>query len=96
MNNKEYTDLVSQGNYPNNPLVSLDEPFINNAGSLGPLAVIGHPDTKLDEFQSVFDFNVTSSSYLTAEFIRQLFGENSYYSLIVKEDPMIKKVQTLK
>lgn len=34
--------------------------------------------------------------YLTAEFIRQLFGENSYYSLIVKEDPMIKKVQTLK
>jgi carboxyl-terminal processing protease len=34
--------------------------------------------------------------YLTAEFTRQLFGENSYYSLIVKEDPMIKKVQTLK
>ena len=34
--------------------------------------------------------------YLTAEFVRQLFGEKYYYSLIVKEDAMIKKAQTLK
>jgi carboxyl-terminal processing protease len=34
--------------------------------------------------------------YLTAEFVRQLLGENSYYSLIVKEDAMIKKAQSLK
>jgi len=32
MNNKEYMNLVLQGNYPNDPLVPLDEPFINNAG----------------------------------------------------------------
>jgi carboxyl-terminal processing protease len=34
--------------------------------------------------------------YLTAEFVRQLFGEKYYYSLLLKEDAMIKKVQTLK
>lgn len=34
--------------------------------------------------------------YLTAEFVRQLLGENDYYSLLLKEDSMIKKVQTLK
>ena len=34
--------------------------------------------------------------YLTAEFVRQLFGEKYYYSLIVKEDAMIKKAQSLK
>jgi carboxyl-terminal processing protease len=34
--------------------------------------------------------------YLTAEFVRQILGENYYYSLVLKEDSMIKKVQTLK
>ena len=34
--------------------------------------------------------------YLAAEFVRQLLGENYYYSLVLKEDSMIKKVQTLK
>jgi carboxyl-terminal processing protease len=34
--------------------------------------------------------------YLTAEFVRQLLRENYYYSLVLKEDSMIKKVQTLK
>jgi carboxyl-terminal processing protease len=33
--------------------------------------------------------------YLTAEFVRQLLGENYYYSLLIKEDSMIKKAQTL-
>jgi carboxyl-terminal processing protease len=33
--------------------------------------------------------------YLTAEFVRQLFGEKYYYLLITKEDAMIKKAQTL-
>lgn len=32
MNNKEYTDLVFKGEYPKDPLVPLDEPFINDAG----------------------------------------------------------------
>jgi len=34
--------------------------------------------------------------YLTAEFVRQLFGEKYYYSILLKEDAMIKKVVTLK
>jgi len=66
--------------------------FINNAGSLGPLAVIGHPDTKLDEFQSVFDFNVTSSSYLTAEFIKK-FGDKA--SSFVMPSTLIINISSL-
>jgi carboxyl-terminal processing protease len=31
-------------------------------------------------------------SYLNAEFVRQLYGEEKYYELILKEDPMIKEV----
>ena len=34
--------------------------------------------------------------YLTAEFARQLFGEEFYYSIILKEDAMIKKAVNLK
>jgi carboxyl-terminal processing protease len=34
--------------------------------------------------------------YLTAEFARQLFGEEFYYSIVLKEDAMIKKVMNLK
>jgi carboxyl-terminal processing protease len=30
--------------------------------------------------------------YLNAEFVRQLYGEEKYYELILKEDPMIKEV----
>ena len=30
--------------------------------------------------------------YLSAEFARQLFGENQYYEILMKEDSMIKKV----
>jgi len=30
--NKEYTDLVDKKEYPDEPLVPLDAPFINNAG----------------------------------------------------------------
>lgn len=30
--------------------------------------------------------------YLTAEFSRQLFNENKYYEIVLKEDPMIAKV----
>jgi carboxyl-terminal processing protease len=30
--------------------------------------------------------------YITAEFARQLFGENQYYEIILKEDKMIKAV----
>jgi carboxyl-terminal processing protease len=29
--------------------------------------------------------------YLTAEFCRQLLGENQYYQVTLKEDPMIKE-----
>jgi carboxyl-terminal processing protease len=34
--------------------------------------------------------------YLTAEFARQLFGEEFYYSIVLKEDAMIKKAESLK
>jgi quercetin dioxygenase-like cupin family protein len=34
MNNKEYTDFVEQEKYPADPLVPLDPPFINAAGSI--------------------------------------------------------------
>ena len=30
--------------------------------------------------------------YITAEFARQLFGENQYYQILLKEDKMIKAV----
>jgi carboxyl-terminal processing protease len=34
--------------------------------------------------------------YLTAEFARQLFGEEFYYSIVLKEDAIIKKALNLK
>jgi carboxyl-terminal processing protease len=34
--------------------------------------------------------------YLTAEFARQLFGEEFYYSIVLKGDAMIKKAVNLK
>ncbi len=30
--------------------------------------------------------------YLTAEFARQLFGENQYYQIILKDDAMLKAI----
>ena len=30
--------------------------------------------------------------YLAAEFARQLYGENYYYQIVLKEDAMVKKV----
>ena len=47
-------------------------------------------DLKLDK-----DKNLVKR-YLTAEFARQLFGEEFYYSIILKEDAMIKKAESLK
>lgn len=43
------------------------------------------------------DINLNKSSsvvnrYITAEFARQLFGENQYYQIILKEDKMVKAV----
>ena len=35
---------------------------------------------------------VLVKKYITAEFARQLFGENQYYEIILKEDSMLKKV----
>lgn len=34
MKNKDYTDLVDQENYPDFPLVPLDAPFVNDAGTI--------------------------------------------------------------
>lgn len=34
MNNKEYSDAVENKNYPENPLVPLDDPFINDSGTI--------------------------------------------------------------
>ena len=47
-------------------------------------------DLKLDK-----DKNLVKR-YLTAEFARQLFGEEFYYSIVLKEDAMIKKALNLK
>ena len=47
-------------------------------------------DLKLDK-----DKNLVKR-YLTAEFARQLFGEEFYYSIVLKEDAMIKKAVNLK
>jgi hypothetical protein len=48
--------------------------FVNNAGSLGPLMPVGaNPDSVacLAEMAAAFEFNITSSSYLTAELARR-------------------------
>jgi carboxyl-terminal processing protease len=47
--------------------------------------------------QSGLDLNFTNSKplvkrYLTAEFARQLYGETSYYQVILKDDAMVKAV----
>ena len=34
MNNKNYTDLVESGQYPSDPLVPLDPPFVDERGSI--------------------------------------------------------------
>jgi carboxyl-terminal processing protease len=47
-------------------------------------------DLKLDKDK------ILVKRYLTAEFARQLFSEQFYYSIILKEDAMIKKVEILK
>ena len=36
--------------------------------------------------------NAIVNRYITAEFARQLFGENQYYQIVLKEDTMIKAV----
>ena len=48
-------------------------------------------------FKAGIDLNLTKNievvnRYITAEFARQLFGENQYYQIILKEDNMIKAV----
>ena len=47
-------------------------------------------DLKLDKDK------ILVKRYLMAEFARQLFGEEFYYSIILKEDAMIKKAESLK
>jgi carboxyl-terminal processing protease len=47
--------------------------------------------------KSGIDLNLTINKevvnrYVTAEFARQLFGENQYYQIILKDDSMVKKV----
>lgn len=34
MNNKEYTDLVESENFPSEPFVPIDLPFVNDAGTI--------------------------------------------------------------
>ena len=48
-------------------------------------------------FKAGIDLNLTKNTevvnrYITAEFARQLFGENQYYQIILKDDNMIKAV----
>jgi len=51
--------------------------------------------------QSGYLINVTTQkekvkTYLYAEFVRQLFDEDSYYQIILSQDEMIKKVMEKK
>eukprot|EP01031_Cornospumella_fuschlensis_P034036 gene34036-41196_t len=46
--------------------------FINNAGSLGPVRPIGDALHSADEYVKAFNLNVTSSCFLTSEFVRHL------------------------
>ena len=41
MTNREYTARVAAGDYPTDPLVLLDEPFVNHAGSIQNLLLDG-------------------------------------------------------
>lgn len=41
MNNKLITNLIKQDIYPENPLISLDQPFIDNRGSIQNLITNG-------------------------------------------------------
>ncbi len=41
---------------------------------------------------SLANNKVFAKKYLTAEFARQLFGENQYYQIILKDDAMIKAI----
>jgi carboxyl-terminal processing protease len=48
-------------------------------------------------YQNGLDINLTDSKaivkrYLMAEFARQLYGETSYYEIVLKEDAMVKAV----
>lgn len=45
--------------------------FINNAGSLGPLTSIGSEHATLLDLSHTINLNVTSSMYLTSEFVRR-------------------------
>lgn len=59
-------------------------------------------DTYLNQFQKYLakaglDLDLSKNKevvnrYITAEFARQLFGENQYYQIVLKEDKMIKAV----
>jgi carboxyl-terminal processing protease len=36
--------------------------------------------------------NALVNKYISAEFAQQLFGENKYYEIILKDDKMIKAI----
>jgi len=56
--------------------------FLNNAGSLGRLSHIGSSDDLID-FTSAINFNITSSCYLTSEFVRRLSGLHNIEKAVV-------------
>ena len=51
MKNKEYTDLVDTKQYPDNPFVPLDSPFINDAGVI----------------QNILNTNINGASIITSK-----------------------------
>eukprot|EP01038_Epipyxis_sp_PR26KG_P011059 gene11059-14844_t len=46
--------------------------FFNNAGSLGPLNLIGVQNDILSDMSTAFNLNVTSSCYITSDIVRRL------------------------
>jgi len=49
MDNKNYTDLVNAGKYPDEPLVPLDAPFVNNNGGIQNLLLSGFTSAAIIE-----------------------------------------------
>lgn len=60
--------------------------FVNNAGSLGPLAAIGrYPGDNLAEMSAALDLNVTAACYLTSSFMERCAPGGVYAAQGIKK-----------
>lgn len=59
--------------------------FINNAGSLGPLHIVGSTPENLEEMSQAINLNVTGAMYLSAQFTTR-FRQGAFGSSCVKAE----------